>query len=119
MPWNADDREKIRLYCEIPPLAEWVSVLDANMAAAEESVVQSVQAALVELDSLEALLNEQLKQDASLVRADVLEWEAGRAGAGKGVRQLQRRHIDRIRLALMLPTVSHRGSGMSRVRLVN
>lgn len=119
MPWATGDREAIRLYCEIPPLPEWLATLDNNMGAASEDIVTTVQVSLGELADLEDQLNSQLQADASLVRADVLEWQPGRAGAGRGIRQLMDRHIQRIRLALMLPTPStQRGSGLKQIRLV-
>lgn len=119
MPWATGNREAIRLYCELPPLPEWYGVLDNNMNAASEAIITTVQASLAELEDLETELNSQLQADSSLVRADVLEWQPGRAGAGRGIRQLMDRHVQRIRLALMLPVPSdQRGSGLKSIKLV-
>lgn len=94
MPWNTTnspiDRERIRRILGIPVEKQWLNILDISMTRIQEvseDAIATIQELLDEHESLKALVSQTLGDSSyALVRADVLEWEAGQRSSGMEIR---------------------------------
>lgn len=86
MAWAPEDRERIRNALDLPSNETVLAAIQAGMDELTKRnplAIETVQNALTKWETLEATLDT-ITGDASyaLVKADVLEWEAGARSAG-------------------------------------
>jgi len=104
MPWANTDREKIRVWLEVPNTDYANDILDTNMGAATADTIATVQASIAKITVWEDQQEEQEAADErALIKADVLEYDPNFRGVG--LSNLIGKHKRRIEVALNLENI--------------
>ena len=77
MAWVSTDREKIRRHLSIPSTMQALDELDFLMGSAAADQITTSQTAISKLDTLEATFETEASKNLAMIRADVIEYEAG------------------------------------------